>query len=539
MEDRIPSELRAAEQEVDEHYAENPLMKEPFSRAAWHFLAICEEHSMRHIIHEASNDGEYAAVADNLINHARWPLRWLISKCSSGGKVPSRCDENLYSAALQLSDLALSYGSFAAAFSYATWGLVTLDLVGSRIKSSGPMIGDVRFEAYDRLLRNKTAPSAVELVDVSFAQQVTTSVRVRGDSFDYPLTPKIVQSGIDALTPAIDCRFALPVEWRFPRFTLEEFRRIARVLWVLAFIHFQARVAAADLGCEGLGVSRALLLMEHGEFLRRVRRYSGLPQVTTSAILEILTYGAAGQSNPDPALQPLIPLSSSVIAISPTLLLNSSMERNLSVLLNRLPDEKAAYSALSQTKETALRQRLIQELSCFGFRFWHGQINEWGVASEIDLAVISDDERRCLVLELKAFIGPAEPRELCERSEEIQRGINQIRDRMRMAITVPAPLRARLDVNETYRFSWAVASETSIGAPYVQSPEVPVINTRHLVSRFRRDPMLAACCLWLETRAYLPIEGVHYQTVPMERSVGNWTLEWYGIRPLTDEYILL
>ena len=120
--------------------------------AAWHFLAISEEHSMRHIIHEASNDGNYAAVADNLINHARWPLRWLISKCSSGGKVPSRCDENLYSAALQLSDLALSYGSFAAAFSCATWGLVTLDLVGSRIKSSGPMISDVRFEAYDRLL---------------------------------------------------------------------------------------------------------------------------------------------------------------------------------------------------------------------------------------------------------------------------------------------------------------------------------------------------------------------------------------------------
>ena len=226
--------------------------------------------------------------------------------------------------------------------------------------------------------------------------------------------------------------------------------------------------------------------MEMNEIRRRVRRYSGVLEETVGAILEILTYGARGQSNPDPALQPIIPLSPSVVAISPSLLLNSSMERNLSVLLNRLPEEKSTYSALSQGKEIASRQRLVEGLSGMQFRFWHGQVPEWGKASEIDLAIVSDDERQCLLIELKSFIEPAEPREVRERSEEIQKGIKQVHDRMEKARTLPETLRACLRVDERYKLTWAVASETSIGAVHAQSSDVPVINVQHLMTRLRR-----------------------------------------------------
>jgi hypothetical protein len=143
------------------------------------------------------------------------------------------------------------------------------------------------------------------------------------------------------------------------------------------------------------------------------------------------------------------------------------------------------------------------------------------------------------VLELKAFTGPAEPRELCEKSEEIRKGINQIEARKNMATMLPVFFRARLNITELYEISWAVASETSIGAAYVQSPDVPVVNAHHLTSRLRRDPNLTACCRWLRERAYLPIEGVHYQTLSMEDRIGNWTLEWYGVKPLTDEFMSL
>jgi hypothetical protein len=277
-EDTISKELRAVEEEVDCHYRQNALVKEPFGRAGWYFLAFCEERYLLSIIRDDDpfTEHEYAALVDNIIIHAQWPLRWLTQTCSPGGEIPRTYEENLYSAAWELSELAMRYRSFAAAFSFATWGLATLSLDGHRIKSSSPMRSDTRFEAYDRLILHEIPPTLLDM-DTAFSARIRASVRVRGDWFDYNLTPQVVQSGLEALTPFIDLRFELPTDWQFPRFSLIQFRQVARVLWVLAFTHFQARVSAAELGCQGLGFSRALLLMGNDELLRRVRRSISKP----------------------------------------------------------------------------------------------------------------------------------------------------------------------------------------------------------------------------------------------------------------------
>jgi hypothetical protein len=60
---------------------------------------------------------------------------------------------------------------------------------------------------------------------------------------------------------------------------------------------------------------------------------------------------------------------------------------------------------------------------------------------------------------------------------------------------------------------------------------------RPVIAKLRQNPMLATCCRWLENREYLPTEGVHYQVFDLEASVGRWTLEWYGIKGLVDEYV--
>lgn len=213
------------------------------------------------------------------------------------------------------------------------------------------------------------------------------------------------------------------------------------------------------------------------------------------------------------------------------------MERNLAVLLNRLPEERRAYSALSQGRETASRERFMKELSGSGLRFWYGHIPEWRDASDVDLVIVSDTERQCLILELKSFIAPAEPREIMDRSEEIRRGIGQVRDRMDKARDLPGSLHAVLGIDDSYRLSWAVASDTSVGASYVQDPDVPVVNTRHLSTKLRRNPELAECCRWLASREYLPVDGVHYKEIETEATIGRWTLEWYGIKAFTEDYV--
>ena len=39
---------------------------------------------------------------------------------------------------------------------------------------------------------------------------------------------------------------------------------------------------------------------------------------------------------------------------------------------------------------------------------------------------------------------------------------------------------------------------------------------------------------WLESREYLPKEGVHYVVRDVVGTVGKWKALWYGIKPLIE-----
>ena len=80
--DIVSGALRAAEKEIDSAYLTNPLVQREFGEAAWYFLAFCEERLIGPIVKRAdsadpTNPHEQAALADEVINHAKWPLRWL------------------------------------------------------------------------------------------------------------------------------------------------------------------------------------------------------------------------------------------------------------------------------------------------------------------------------------------------------------------------------------------------------------------------------------------------------------------------------
>ncbi len=135
-EDLVSEELRAVEREVDAYHLASLLIQQPFARAGWYFLASCEELFMREIVQQRlDTEHEVAAFTDNVIVHTKWPLRWLRRACPPGGTVPKGFDDDMYEAAWRLSELSMKYLDFEAAFTYATSGLVTLFLDGTRIKS--------------------------------------------------------------------------------------------------------------------------------------------------------------------------------------------------------------------------------------------------------------------------------------------------------------------------------------------------------------------------------------------------------------------
>lgn len=521
----VSPELRAAEREIDKVPLRNALVEQPFSQAAWRFMAANEERVIREIVKAdqtgtSKHDQYYAALFDSIVVSTKWPMRWLLAECRAGDKIPQEFDDDGYVAAQQLSDLGQDYSHFEAAFTYASIGVLTLALEDRSIHASDEFRRGTRYDAYDRLRQSRMLDTPLDSVD-KVISALGPTVRFKNQWFFYDTGPRLTAMALEALSSLIDSRFGLPDEWVFGRFSLNDFRSVARVLWTLAYLHFNARVIAARQGCVGMGYGRALYVTTKRELVATLREHTGLTRDAVGSIVDTLTLGRHDQRSPDPALQPLIPLTSRHLAIAPNLVLNSALERNLAVLLNRLPEEKALYATLSKDREAMSRQRVTRLLDDLGYRYWFGELSEWGAAAEIDLAIVSDTERRCLALEMKAFIGPADPREVHERSLEIERGIEQATLRRSKARDLPGPLRGALGIDDTYDVTWAVASETSIGAPYVQSDDMPVVQTRHILDKLGAEHRLAPVCEWLNKSEHLPVEGTHYAAVDFTARVGE------------------
>jgi hypothetical protein len=536
--DTVSEELRAVERQIDISYRSNLLTSIPRPQAVWCLLAACEELFVRQLVPSATppTAHEERALADSVINLLKWPLRWLTQACPEGDKLRETYDPNLYEAAWALTELADDYLSFESAFSYASWGLITLRLEDHRIMSSGVLRGDSRWDAYDRLV-DATTKDQREFDLNELREIVAPTVQVHGERFKYGLNPGIVKRACACADSALSARFTLPAEWQLTTYTLGQYRIVMRMLWVLSALHFTARIVAIVNGCVGLGYSRALMVMERPELLARLARYTGLPRETVSGIVTDITYGAHGIRSPDPALQPLIELVPGTLVWAPNIVINSALERNLLVLLNRFPEGRRAYSRISGLREGLLRDSIRKLLRGLGLRFWFGNIAGWGDSSDIDLAIMSDKKCCCLILELKSFTAPAEPREIREKSEEIANGIDQIRIRRDLAVAQPDPLLRALGVTSDYSLYWAVASETSVGGVWVQADDVPVVRASHLVARLTRNPDLSQICAWLESKDYLPVPTRDYSEVSVDVSVGDWTLAWFGIKGLAEGYM--
>ena len=474
---------------------------------------------------------------DGLVNSMKTPLLWLWRTCKSGRRVSTAFSDTFYQAAWDFSVLGDTYSPFESAYIYAEAGEIQLKLVGDTVTPQVSFSVGSEYEAYDRLIGEKEAePQKFTDEAKTWCNELWQTVTLSGNRFDYQLNPAVVAQGVDALSPILDRQFKLPATWQFPRYTLGDFRTVISILRVVAMAHYLARVAAARRGCEGLGIVDSVRVMTDQELIKRLCRYSNLTAPVVRSIVRDLTFGERGMRNPDPALQPLIPLTKDRIAISPALFLGLDVERNFTVLLNRIPEEKGAYSRLTNDREEISRNEMKRMLASQPVRFWHGTLpGRSNDLPDIDLAIINDTERVCLILELKAFIQPAEPREILEKNKEIKKGVTQSLSLREAYLQTPELFSSCLPIDDQFEFTFAVASESFIGTHSVQDELVPVIRSFHLVRHLIESGSLIETCDWLQSRQYLPVCGQDYEVKETESTVGSWKVNWYGIKPLQSD----
>lgn len=538
--DRLSPEIRVAEAEIDSAYKSNVLMRTEFAPAVWNVLGVVEDWSYQ-LMHDSSVDRlMYEGIVDAFIFTLRHPLHWLRASCPPGGHVPSSYNEDLYLAARDLLLLAREYDQFCLVFTYASRGLADLRLEGHRLVPTYSFPNEPRYQAYDRLVkpidRNPSKETAFAQLDELYSR-IDRSLKIDGENFKFTINPLLVRYTMDHLEPVMRLKFVLPENWQFSYYKLSDFRQVYHAIYALSYLQMLARIRAAYHGCIGIGFANSLFVPTKDELLSRVTRYTGLARDVVANVLHDVTLGSHGMTEEggDPALQPLIELNSERYVVSPTLWINSSAERNFLVLMNRIPSEKAIYSRLVEQKEDLMRQRIIGLTAHPKRRVWLGRVPGRPTLPDIDLAVIDDADKSCLLMELKWFIEPAEAREVIEKSKEIAKGVSQLLLLKKAVEEKDSALLDQLRIDASYTIGYAVVSANSIGDAGEQHPDVAVIREDHVIEVLSSCDSLTEITSWLSRRLYLPIEGTHYEVITTSAQLGVWETNWYGIRPLIED----
>lgn len=497
--DPVSKELRQIETYVDNYYKTNYLVNLPFAISAWHFMSFCEDVSFKNIQNEnVQTIHDIAASVDNFVVQLNYPILWLYNSCALSGLIPYKYDDHCYKAAWEISKLGNEYIAFESAFVCASRYIIELRIDNNTIKASPFFQNNAQYEAYDRMIGRGNSPIDYDIDKFNeFIELIVNSLRIKGGRFNYNLNPRIVKLAIEILLPAMERKFILPNQWQFSHYSIDEFRKFAISLAAICFIHFNARLHAAMHGCANLGYSDSVFIASQFELLRRLVRYSSVSESALGYLIEDMTYGNRNISKPDPAIQPIIKMNENNLAIIPSLVISCNMERNFTILLNKIPSEKYIYSQLVSEKEKLMRQRIIDNISISDLRYIYGNIFEDKSIPDIDLLIISDTEKICLFLELKWFIGPAEVREVIEKSEEIDKGIKQLIIISNVISKDIDFIINKIKIDSSYELFYSVISDNSIGMHHIQNPNVPVIQESHFVNKLNKTMSLTQTSKWL------------------------------------------
>lgn len=522
--DLVSKELRDVEKIIDNHYLQLPIMEENLSDAVWIYLAALE-FEISTLARSVDKPELLSAIVDNVINCAKYPLNWLFSKCIAGNKVPRK---KFSKEGKPLFDLGFEYMGFETLFTLASRGIIKLILDGDIITGELEHEEYFRYSAYNAFRRMSQEKDSIDQMVSDYDKFYKGAVNITEPN--RILNPKNIRFTKKLFKSHFNNMYKLPGDWKFLNFTLIEFREIFESIHAMMFLH--------RFACE-----KKYLVNQHSiedyfkeivyvasveELLLRLSNYSKLEKEKVKNIIEVITFGNMNQRLPDPALQPLIKVSEDQYLISSAFIISSSFERNFITLINRIPEARDQYLRLTAHKEKIMQKAIVKSV---GEKYWvrYGESPEKGELPDIDLAIIDDKTRIVIICELKFFIYPAEPREVVEKSEEIQKGIQQAKSLLGAYTANPKRFLGLLNLKEEFNVFAVVVSENYIGEAYVQSPDIPVIERPHLIELLTEHDDMSKIVSILENREYLD-RVAPYDVLKKTSKIGDWKAKWKGIR---------
>ena len=241
------------------------------------------------------------------------------------------------------------------------------------------------------------------------------------DNICYKITEDIWQNVYKLTQYIIGAISQLPEKWQFKSFSLKEYKDFWRALLTLAFIHSLACMSSIAKGC---GLKSCVIIKKYEELEEIFLNRTNLSKERIRAIIEFITYNPK-LTNVDIVWQPLIKLSTLDYAISPSLIMSSSYERNIISLINKV-DQKS-YSKISSTKEKIMTYEIKEKLKKYtNLRSaFHRPLPD--PLPDMDIVLYDNITKTLITGELKWLIATDSIQEVCARDDDIKKGIEQVK----------------------------------------------------------------------------------------------------------------
>lgn len=517
--------INVAEEEIDEHFRDTPIKKLGRYQS---IVSVVLESQIAYSLFKASGftDTEFSIASDNLTACLNFQIRCCKEYFSiTNDKLKFQIDEETFQNAIEWREKAMAYNTFCLMFPMHHKKKVQLKVIeGNNLIAQRANI-DYAYEYYNRIHNYRHPETSVILDPNSIYTDVRNNIFESSGLYFVRFNPKLYTVIEKNMSGFFRARAFLPDHWTFSEFSLSEFRCVYKVLQVFSYCHL--------LLCQILVRNPestdkiSPLLFDKNELISRTCRYSGVSKEQVNKVISYLIFGNCGNRSADISLQPIIDLGPNGYLLPANVILDSNNERNLCVLLNRIEADRRIYMRLVEEKEAHLRKKIIESISVLGISYEYGAIEN----SDLDLALIDKERKICLFLELKWFIEPSEPRELIERSEEILKGINQVKNIINLWKTNKSDIiHNKFFIDDSYTCYGVVASVCFIGTPDIQDSNVPVVNVWHLIKVLNELNCLESTMNWLRSRGYLPVENVDFQRTPIIEKFGKWVGTWYGFK---------
>lgn len=508
------NQIKDIEKKIDSAFSENPLNGINYSQSLWTVLSVLEDKYQHPQI--------YALL--NAISH---PIS-CIYKCNShepGPLIHELIDDH-YGWANEWIDKAFTYDTFNTIFPLYWKGKISIEVEGDKILIEDWRGKDLRYDAYNMLVRKDGDIRESALNNSRAIQLLKGHFHANKNRFQLNLTQKLVESLVKIYSNHTQPRHTIPDDWSCCYFDFGDFKKVFTTIQSILYGRFILRATPAPDGLGGLGYSDSVWVLSQSELANRLSRYTSIERNKIEKIIEYLTFGSAEILHPDIAIQPIVDLGSKILALSPLIFLNSNSERNFCVLLNKIPKERDNYTKLTNGKEELLRNEIIIKIKNLGYRTESGKLKD----TDVDLAIIDDKEKLCLILELKWFIEPSEIREILDRSKELKKGIDQAKNiESKFLDNDKQLIKNVLKIDRDYELVCAVGSRNWIGNHCAQCQFIPIIKIKHFVHELKERKCLRSTVTWLKNRDYLPTEDVDFYIVDIPINFENWNATWYSI----------